>query len=190
MADAQPNARSGETLFGGPVFQRIEQAVGHGFIWADVPKECQMRPMQPADFRFGKRIRGIGLFGRGFRELPRLHAHPGAIAAGRHAEAAAKGAGERFMIPEAAIESDVQQRRVMDQQAERGAFQAEPRHVSLRCFADQGAEGALEMRGRERCFRAQHRQAQILVEMRLDVDQKRGAHPWRPPSAQAPSLVR
>src|SRR6185295_14748955 len=119
-----------------------------------------------------------------------LRADPGAVAAGRHAEAPAKGARERFMILETAIEGDVEQRGVMDQQPKRGPFQPEPRHVVPGCLADQRLEGALEVRGRKRCLRAQHVKAQILVEMRLNVDEERRSHPWPPPNAQATSLVR
>jgi len=190
MADAHPDARSGKTLVDGPVFERVEQRVGHRFIWTDMANERQMRPMQPPDLRFGNGIRVIRLFGHGFWALVRLRAHPGAVAAGRHAEAATKGASERFMILETAIEGDVEQRRVMDQQPERGAFQPEPRHVVLGCLADQRLEGALEVRRRQRCLSAQHVKAQILVEMRLNVDEERRIHPWPPPNAQAQSLVR
>src|SRR4029450_3470680 len=69
-------------------------------------------------------------------------------------------------------------------------FQPEPRHVVLGRLAHQRLEGALEVRRRQRCLRAQHVKAQILVEMRLNVDEERGSHPWRPPSAHAQSLVR
>src|SRR6185295_6752513 len=190
MADAHPDSRSSKTLDGSPVFERVEQGVGHRFIWTDMANERQMRPMQPPDLRFGNGIRVIRLFGHRFWALVRLRAHPGAVAAGRHAEAATKGASERFMILETAIEGDVEQRRVMNQQPERGAFQPEPRHVVPGCLADQRLEGALEVRRRQRCLRAQRVQAQILVEMRLNVDEERRSHPGRPPSAQAPSLVR
>jgi len=94
------------------------------------------------------------------------------------------------MILETAIEGDVEQRRVMDQQPERGALQPETRHVVLGCLADQRLEGALEVCRRERCLGAQHIKAQILVEVRLNVDEERRVHPWPPPSAQAQSLVR
>ena len=67
------------------------------------------------------------------------------------------------MILESAIEGDVGQRHVMDQQPE-------PRHVVLECPADQPLEGALEVRRRQRCLRTQHVKSQILVEMRLKVD--------------------
>ena len=96
VADAHPDARSSKTLVGGPVFERVEQALGHRFIWTDMANERQMRP----------------------QALLRLRAHPGAVAAGRHAEAATKGASKCFMILETAIEGDVEQRLVMDQQPE------------------------------------------------------------------------
>ena len=67
------------------------------------------------------------------------------------------------MILEFAIEGDVEQRHVMDQQPE-------PRHLVLECLADQPLEGALEVRRRQRCLRTQHVKAQILVEIRLNVD--------------------
>src|SRR4030095_9367819 len=98
MADAHPDARSGKTLVGGPVFERVEQGVGHRFIGTDMANERQMRPMQPPDLRFGNRVRVARRLRRAFWALLRLRAHPGAVAAGRHAEAAAKGARERFMI--------------------------------------------------------------------------------------------
>src|SRR4029079_7794677 len=94
------------------------------------------------------------------------------------------------MILETAIERDVEQRRVMDQQPERGAFQPEPRHVALGRLADQRLEGALKVRRRQRRLRAQHVKAQIPVEMRLYVDEERRTHAWPPPNAQAQSLVR
>src|SRR4051812_29598565 len=105
--------------------------------------ECQMRPVQPPDLRFGNGVRVIRLFGRGFEALLGLGAYPCAVAAGRRAEAATKRASERFMILETAIEGDVEERRVMDQQAERGAFEPEPRHVLFGCLADQRVECAL-----------------------------------------------
>src|SRR5262245_42071849 len=100
MADAHPDTRSSKTLVGGPVFECVEQGVGRLFIWTDMADERQMRPVQPPDLRFGNGVRIIPLFGRRFRALLRLRAHPGAVAAGRHAEAAAKGASESFMILE------------------------------------------------------------------------------------------
>ena len=47
------------------------------------------------------------------------------------------------MILETAIEGDVEQRRIMDQQPERSAFQPEPRHVVPVCLADLRLECAL-----------------------------------------------
>jgi hypothetical protein len=44
MADAHPDARPNKTLVGGPVFERVEQRVGHRFTWTDMANERQMRP--------------------------------------------------------------------------------------------------------------------------------------------------
>ena len=76
---------------------------------------------------------------------------------------ATKGASKRFMILESAIEGDVEQNHVKDQQPE-------PHHMVLECLAVQPLEGALEVRRRQRCLRTQHVKAQILVEIRLNVD--------------------
>src|SRR5258705_11578186 len=98
MADAHPDARSSKTLVGSPVFERVEQGVGHRFIWTDMANERQMRPMHTPDLRFGNGVRVIRLFGRGFWALQCVRAHPGAVAAGRHIEAPTQGASDRFMI--------------------------------------------------------------------------------------------
>ena len=87
------------------------------------------------------------------------------------------------MILESAIEGDVEQRHVKDQQPE-------PHHMVLECLAVQPLEGVLEVRRRQRCLRAQHVKAQILVKLRLNVDEERRTHSSRPPSAQAHSFVR
>jgi hypothetical protein len=102
--------------------------------------------MQPPDLRFRNGVRVIRLFGRGFCALLRLRAHPGAVSCSTACRSGAKGAIERFMVLETAIQGDVGQRRVMDQQPEGGAFQPEPRHVVPGCLADQRLEGALEVR--------------------------------------------
>src|SRR5262245_56119994 len=114
MPDAHPDARSSKALVRGPGFERVEQGVGRRFIWTNMANERQVRPMQPTDLRFRNRVSIIRLFSRGLCALLRLHARPGAVAAGGHAEAATKGASESFMILETAIEGDFEQRRVMN----------------------------------------------------------------------------
>jgi hypothetical protein len=100
-----------------------------------------------------------------------LAAHPFAVVARRFAESLAEGPAESLVIQEAAFERDIEQVRLVREQAERATLQSETPHVGLGSFSDGRLEHALKVERRESRFPAQGGKTEVPFEVGLDVDQ-------------------
>lgn len=169
MADAEPDGRAGEFLFGAPGFERIEEGFGNHFIGANVAEESEVHGAHAdhfggGDFEAG-RVDGRGWIRWGLR----LGADPLAVGARRAAVALAKGAGEGFGIAESAVEGDVEERTFVDEHAECRAFEAQTLGVGLGAFSDGGLEDAVEMEGGKPGFGGEGGETEIAFQVRLYV---------------------